>query len=102
MISRPAASTTPNTSLPSSRSDGPSDGSHFGDQAVASGRPSSRSHGRQTVTECDRYGCRAVNALCPNCGEADGEVTERTGNTESGVRMDFSCPECDHDWSVTL
>jgi transcriptional regulator NrdR family protein len=43
-----------------------------------------------------------VNALCPNCGEADGEVTERTGDAESGVRMDFSCPECDHDWSVTL
>ncbi|MFC7141451.1 hypothetical protein ACFQMA_16630 [Halosimplex aquaticum] len=43
-----------------------------------------------------------MNALCPNCRSAEGEVTDRNSEPEAGLRVEFCCPECDHDWDVTL
>ncbi|WP_281275795.1 hypothetical protein [Halosimplex halophilum] len=43
-----------------------------------------------------------MNALCPNCGESEGERTGRSHDRGSGIEVSFTCPECDHDWSVGL
>ncbi|WP_436932595.1 hypothetical protein [Halosimplex halobium] len=43
-----------------------------------------------------------MKALCPNCGEADGDRTGRSHGSGAGVEVTFTCPECDHDWSVGL
>jgi len=42
-----------------------------------------------------------MKALCPDCSVREGEVVDRT-TTESGTRLTFSCPECDHEWTVPL
>lgn len=44
----------------------------------------------------------AVNALCPNCRDAEGEVVDRTHDSGSGVEVALVCPSCDHDWTVTF
>jgi predicted RNA-binding Zn-ribbon protein involved in translation (DUF1610 family) len=43
-----------------------------------------------------------MNALCPNCGETEGERTDRGRDSGAGVEVAFTCPECDYDWSVRL
>ncbi|WP_268895820.1 hypothetical protein [Halosimplex salinum] len=43
-----------------------------------------------------------MNALCPNCRDAHGDVTDRNHDTEAGLEVGFCCPDCDHEWNVTL
>ncbi|WP_459193123.1 hypothetical protein [Halosimplex sp. J119] len=43
-----------------------------------------------------------MNALCPGCRAAEGEIEDRTHDPETGLRIEFRCPDCDHEWSVTL
>ncbi|ELZ27483.1 hypothetical protein C475_06175 [Halosimplex carlsbadense 2-9-1] len=43
-----------------------------------------------------------MKALCPNCGKTESEHTDRRRGTESALTIEFSCPECDHDWTVSL
>ncbi|WP_281372789.1 hypothetical protein [Halosimplex rubrum] len=43
-----------------------------------------------------------MKALCPNCGEAEGERTARGRGSDAGIEVTFSCPECDHVWSIGL
>ncbi|WP_436907909.1 hypothetical protein [Halosimplex marinum] len=42
-----------------------------------------------------------MKALCPDCGDREGDVVERA-TAESGTRVTFCCPGCDHEWDVPL
>lgn len=43
-----------------------------------------------------------MNALCPDCKDADGEILSRKLGDPSGLTVTFECPACDHRWSVSF
>ncbi|AGB36379.1 hypothetical protein [Natronococcus occultus] len=42
-----------------------------------------------------------MNAWCPACGDCLGELIEKNRDAD-GVTAAFECPDCSHEWKVSL